>query len=113
MSWDIYDTPSSLDSEDFLAFCVEVRAAITQKVGIGDIRRAMGDRFDERRIWDALGALVAVGEIQECWGVPSKWEPSTPKPKKKYSRSSIAPGRASDRTTPYATALYGDKARGF
>lgn len=113
MWFDGYENPSYLDSLEFATFCKSVREAITEKSGIGDIRRAMGDKFDERRIWDALGALVAVGELQECWGLPSKWEPSTPKPKKKYPRGTVSMGKPSDKSQPYASALYGDKSRSF
>lgn len=113
MSWDIYDIPSSLDSEEFINFCVEVRKAITQKMGIGDIRRAMGEKFDERKIFNALDSLVATGDLKECWGARYKWEPSTPKPKKTYPRNTLSIGRPSDKTQPYSTALYGNNARGF
>lgn len=107
--WDIEDHRGYLETDDFAdyeAICKGViySAALLDAISrpvfcftilpfaapsIGDMRRILGDRFNERRHADALANLVAWGEVRERQsGSLTRYEPAV-----RHDRSTIEWGR--------------------
>lgn len=95
-----HDERGYLDSPAFHKFTVDVYEVISGPTTIGDIRRAMGDRFNSRWIQDALAALEALGTIRRIWGIPTRWTRMERKDRPKVKRQNVSPGRPADKTKP-------------
>lgn len=64
---DFRETPGFIDTPEFREFCDVVHSAALKigRASIGDLRRALGDRFNERLIFDALDTLCAKGLLRQ------------------------------------------------
>jgi len=91
--WDVADEFGYLDSDEFAEYAATCKGVIDDSpfaVSIGDMRLALGDRFNERRHADALANLVAWGEVRERQsGSLTRYEPAV-----RHERSTVEWGAA-------------------
>jgi len=109
--WETINDRGYLESKPFAAFCLKVRKAITTKTSIGDIRRAMGEEFNERWLWDAIDALVGIGSIRRMWGARPLFERcEVHKVQKIKNYNGALFGKGSDPKL-VATSMFGERQR--
>ena len=68
-----------IDTREFAEYAVTVAMAIRRigRASIADLRRELGDAFDERYIFDALERLEGAGEVRHVFGLISRWAMAT------------------------------------
>lgn len=86
-----------LDSQPFFEYMRQVLEVISGRMSVPEIGRALGTKYNERWIWDAIDGLLGSGASRKCWGVPSRYERSQPMTS---TLTRNAPTRGKDLTVP-------------
>ncbi len=79
--WGDVDERGYLDTPRFAQFCIQMLKAINCPMSYGDIRRAMGDGYNQRWAADAIENLVGSGRLKRLWGAYSRFERTGGDPK--------------------------------